>query len=177
MGTPWTFGRKLHLRNDRGLIYPFYGQCGTEGIYNHQLDTLYGALRKNHSSGGLMARAGYEHNSTLGGGLDYYMDLGYVPIPYRKVNSEGIKMGPVLLWNMPIRIIPWPSWQTFGKDRDYGRFMERSKNYKNVFDTQAGWMRPKDSSGSWQADFDPYRYEYGFNEPTAPKPHGLYPMT
>jgi len=42
--------------------------------------------------------------------------------------------------------------------------MKRSTNYKNVFDTQIGWMRPKDVDGKWKKDYDPYQAENGFIE-------------
>jgi len=52
-------------------------------------------------------------------------------------------------------------------NEDYNYFVERSKNYQNVFNKQADWMCPKDANGDWGEKFDPYRYENGFIESNA----------
>jgi predicted alpha-1,2-mannosidase len=42
-----------------------------------------------------------------------------------------------------------------GKDSDYARFMELSKNYKYYYDSSTGFMRGKMADGSWRTPFDP----------------------
>jgi len=42
-----------------------------------------------------------------------------------------------------------------GKDSDYSRFMELSKNYRHYYDPSTGFMRGKMSDGSWRTPFDP----------------------
>jgi predicted alpha-1,2-mannosidase len=37
-----------------------------------------------------------------------------------------------------------------GKDADARRFSERAKAYKNVFDREKGWFRPRNPDGSWE---------------------------
>jgi len=49
-------------------------------------------------------------------------------------------------------------------DDDYNYFLNRSQNYKNVFDKESTWMRPKNLAGVWKQDFDPYQAENGFIE-------------
>ena len=51
-----------------------------------------------------------------------------------------------------------------GHDEDAEYFFKRSENYKNVFDSISGWMRPKNKDGIWKADYDPYLIENGFIE-------------
>ncbi len=46
-----------------------------------------------------------------------------------------------------------------GKDADYERFLKRSEFYRNLFDRETGFFRPKDSKGNWIAKFDPLSYE------------------
>ena len=46
-----------------------------------------------------------------------------------------------------------------GKMDDYERFYRRSMFYKNLFDPQTGFFRPKDENGSWIDGFDPLSYE------------------
>lgn len=41
------------------------------------------------------------------------------------------------------------------KPDDYSYFMNRANNYKNVFDSATGFMRPKMANGKWIEPFDP----------------------
>ena len=41
-----------------------------------------------------------------------------------------------------------------GKTDDYNYFLERSNNYKNLFDPETKLMRGKHSSGKWRTPFD-----------------------
>lgn len=43
-----------------------------------------------------------------------------------------------------------------GKTEDYAYFSKRAEAYKNLFDTSTGFMRGKDSKGSFREDFDPW---------------------
>jgi len=38
-----------------------------------------------------------------------------------------------------------------GKDQDEKAFIEKSKAYKNIFDSEKGWFRPRKENGSWEA--------------------------
>ena len=42
-----------------------------------------------------------------------------------------------------------------GKNDDYKELMRRSQNYRNVFDTQTGYVRGRYADGSWIKPFDP----------------------
>ena len=42
-----------------------------------------------------------------------------------------------------------------GKTEDYERFYRRSMFYKNLFDSETGFFRPKDENGNWIEGFDP----------------------
>ena len=46
-----------------------------------------------------------------------------------------------------------------GKTEDYERFSRRSMFYKNLFDPETGFFRPKDEKGNWMEGFDPLSYE------------------
>ena len=46
-----------------------------------------------------------------------------------------------------------------GKTDDYERFYRRSMFYKNLFDPETGFFRPKDEKGNWMEGFDPLSYE------------------
>ncbi len=45
----------------------------------------------------------------------------------------------------------------------YGYFMDRSQNWKNIFDAKTGFMRPK-RNGGWDAPFDPREINNNFTE-------------
>lgn len=42
-----------------------------------------------------------------------------------------------------------------GKEDDYQYFMKRAESFKNLFDTESGFMRGKLADGSWKPDFNP----------------------
>nr|WP_273277726.1 GH92 family glycosyl hydrolase [Maribacter polysiphoniae] len=81
-------------------------------------------------------------------GLGYYMDMGYVP---EDKSSSSVSK------TLEYAYDDWAIAQAakkLGKEDIYIEFMERSKNYKNVFDLKSGFMRPKLSDGSFKQDFD-----------------------
>ncbi|MGF1636050.1 MAG: GH92 family glycosyl hydrolase [Cyclobacteriaceae bacterium] len=43
-----------------------------------------------------------------------------------------------------------------GKDEDYQYFSQRAKAFENLLDPETGFMRGRNSDGSWRKDFDPY---------------------
>ena len=42
-----------------------------------------------------------------------------------------------------------------GKEDDYQYYLNRAYNYRNVFDSKSGFMRPKTADGKWIEPFDP----------------------
>src|SRR4030095_4625763 len=53
--------------------------------------------------------------------------------------------------------------RTLGRKDDYRRYIRRAQFYKNVFDAQMGFMRPR-SNGGWLAPFEPREVNFGFTE-------------
>ncbi|MFI3264884.1 MAG: GH92 family glycosyl hydrolase [Rikenellaceae bacterium] len=150
---------------------PFIVAAYQKGIRGFDIDLAYQGLHKNHMlENGMMERAGYEHNSQLGGGLKYYIEDGYIPYPNPNVPSKG---GPMHL-NGPAQTLEYAyqDWAlsqlatALGKTADAEMFAARSQNYKNVYDPQVGWARPKNVDGVWYGgdSFDPYEYMVGFTE-------------
>ncbi len=76
-------------------------------------------------------------------GLEYYINLGYTPVD--KV-TESVPNTLELAYN---------DWciaqmaQELDKEEDYKLFMQRAKNYENLFDAETNFMRPKNYDGSW----------------------------
>ena len=46
-----------------------------------------------------------------------------------------------------------------GKEKDADFFLKRSMTYRNIYDKQCGFFRPRMSDGSWAEPFDPFRYD------------------
>ena len=144
---------------------PFIVSAYQKGIKNFDIGEAYEGLKKNHLAGGIMAKAGYEHSTKLGGGLNYYMEKGYVPYPIPEGKFGVHQDGPSL--TMEYAYQDWSLAQlslALGKKEDYEYFLGRSKNYQNVFDVSTNWMRPKNEDGEWGDPFDPYAIGQGFNE-------------
>jgi predicted alpha-1,2-mannosidase len=53
--------------------------------------------------------------------------------------------------------------QLLNKQEDYHYFMKRSQNWKNIFDWETGFMRPK-KNGGWDKPFDPREVNNNFTE-------------
>lgn len=53
--------------------------------------------------------------------------------------------------------------QILNKQEDYQCFMKRSQNWKNIFDWETGFMRPK-KNGGWDKPFDPREVNNNFTE-------------
>jgi predicted alpha-1,2-mannosidase len=147
---------------------PFIVSAYMKGIRDFDIELAYKGLKKNHMPGGIMSKAGYEHGTNVGGGLENYIKLGYAPYPLgRKLRAYHIDgVGQTLEY-------AYQDWtlaqlaKELDKTEDYNYFMERSLNYQNLYDRQTGYMRPMDRSGQWKRNFDPFEYGNGFVESNA----------
>jgi predicted alpha-1,2-mannosidase len=144
---------------------PFIISAFQKGINIGDPEEVYNALKKNHMPKGIMAKAGYEHKTNLGGGLDYYIKNNYVPYPIPEGKFGYHQDGASLTLEYAYQDFTLAQMaKSLSKMEDYRYFMQRSKNYQYVFDTSSGWVRPKNLAGEWKEPFDPYQYENGFNE-------------
>ena len=144
---------------------PFIVSAIQQGLIDEGLDAIYQKLKKNHMPGGIMEKAGYEHTTNLGGGLGHYLEKGYVPYPIPEGKFGGHQDGASLTMEYAYQDFALAQLaKKLGHEEDFEYFSKRASNYKNVYDSVSGWMRPKDIDGVWKQDFDPYTYENGFNE-------------
>jgi predicted alpha-1,2-mannosidase len=88
-------------------------------------------------------------NLTYYDGLEYYTTLGYVP-----EDKNGSSVSKTLEYAYDDWCIAQIA-KKLGKQDVYETYMKRSKNYRNVFDTQSRFMRPKLSDGTFKKEFDP----------------------
>lgn len=82
-------------------------------------------------------------------GLKQVRERGYIP-----ADEEGESVAKALEYC----ISDWSIAQVakkLGKQEDYDYFIERSKNYKNYFDTTDCFMKGKLADGSWRTPFNP----------------------
>lgn len=157
---------------------PFIVGAWMKGIRTFDAEKAYEGMRKNHMPGGMMGKAGYEHSSAIGGGIEYYIEKGYVPYPLLpKVGFHQDGAAQTLEYASQDWCLAQMA-QKFGKKDDYDYFVRRSGNWKNLYDAETGWIRPRDKDGEWKSPFDPYQYQNGFVEANAAQttwfvPHDL----
>lgn len=147
----------------------FFATAYNKGIRNYDIDLAYEGLRKNAFLGGIRDHAGYEHQSpAFGGGMQYYLKQGWIP---ERIQADGgHKDG--CAQTLEYAYQDWCLAQlakALGKNDDYNLFMQRSKNYKNVWDSVSGYMRPREFDGTFVKDFIPAGVEtrgrdFGFCE-------------
>ena len=88
-------------------------------------------------------------------GTDWYRKLGYVP--FEKDDGSVTSTLEYAYDDWCIAQVA----KILGKEADYQDFMQRSTNWKNLFDPALLFVRPKDANGKWIAPFDPYKERFG----------------
>ena len=133
-----------------------------KGIRDWDVEAGYEGMVKNHGPGGLMSKAGYEHNTAVGGGVEPYIEIGYVPhgIEAHAFHCDGAAQ------TLEYAYVDWCLAElaaALGNQEDAARFRERATNYRNLFDSETGFLRPRHADGSFLEDFDPMKPD-GWNE-------------
>jgi predicted alpha-1,2-mannosidase len=82
-------------------------------------------------------------------GLGYYRKLGYIPCD--KEEESVSKTMEYIYDDWAVAHIA----KAMGQLEEYKLLIERSKNYKNLFDTSTGFIRPRLENGQWAEPFDP----------------------
>jgi len=147
---------------------PFIVSAYMKGIKGFDAELVYEGMRKNHMPGGIMAKAGYEHDTYTGGGLDYYIERGYIPHPLpgppRGFHEDG--SGQTLEYAYQDFTLAQMA-KAMGKMGDYNHFMKRAQNYQNIWNDDIGWMWVKNADGSWAEPVDILQYDNGWVEGNA----------
>jgi len=158
---------------------PFIVSAYLKGIRGFDINKAYEGMRKDHFPGGMMSKAGYEFKTFKGGGIDEYLQLGYVPFPLSKIKYGYHQDGTAQTLEYCYQDYALAQLaNVLGKKDDYILFSKRAENYKNVFDKEIGWMWTKDKEGNWNKPVDILQYEHGFVEGNAAQytwwvPHDL----
>lgn len=128
-------------------------------------EIAYAASKKNAFPGGIRDRAGYEAGpNPFGGGIDWYIDLGYVPVEIANRGAGYHRGGTAMTLEYAYQ--DWCLAQMaklLKKNEDAQRFLNRSENWRNVFDSEIGWARPRHESGQWTDGFSPVSLNTKFN--------------
>ncbi len=149
---------------------PFLVSLAQKGLLQTTATELLPMLEKNHSSAGLMAKAGYEHYSATGGGFSYYLQRGYVPYPLPESESSygSHRRGAGQTLEYAYQDFALAQLAIKAGETDIaGEYLKRSQNWQNLYDGKTGYIRPKEVNGSWRTPFDPLEYEAGFIESNA----------
>ncbi len=120
-------------------LIPVIVDAYMKGYRDFDVEMLYAAMRKKALENPSSPVPAYFGRS----GLDYYKKLGYTPVD--KVN-ESVPNTLELAYD------DWCIAQLaneLGKEDDYKLFMKRAGNYKNLWDGETQFMRPKMEDGSW----------------------------
>lgn len=89
-------------------------------------------------------------------GTDLYREYHYIP-----ADLDGWSVTKTLEYAYDDWCIAQMA-KALGEEEDYQYFTQRSQYYQNLFDPESGFMRGKNSDGTWVEPFDPYYSEHGF---------------
>lgn len=128
---------------------PVIVEAYLKGINNFEVDIAYEGMRKN-----AMVKPDpneFKHGMRYRGmdGIEYYKELGYVPADKLRSSASKTVENAFADWSLAQMAL------ALGKEDDYKYFLERSNNYKNIIDSTVGYIRARNSDGSWIEPFDP----------------------
>lgn len=147
---------------------PFIVSAYLKGIRGFDITKAYEGMRKNHFPGGLMSKAGYEHKTFKGGGIEYYIERGYVPHPLTNIKYGFHQDGSTQTLEYAYQDYTLAQMaKALGKTDDYNLFMKRAENYKNIWNPEIGWMWNRTLEGKWGEPVDILRYDNGWEEGNA----------
>src|SRR5208283_2605356 len=97
-------------------------------------------------------------------GLAYYRKLGFIPCD-KEEESVSKTMEYIYDDWAASRVA-----QAAGATDDAKLLLERSKNYRNLFDPKVGFIRPRMASGDWSEPFDPTEWAIQRSGAITPNP-------
>ena len=128
------------------------------GIRDFDADLAYEAMKHNATV--------EEANNPVRPGLDNFLKYGYIPEGEKNIRwvwgsvSTGLEYC-IADWNLAQMA------KALGKEEDYRIFHDRSMFYKNYFDTETGFIRPRMADGKWFEPFSPAEGKGGKGSPKA----------
>jgi predicted alpha-1,2-mannosidase len=95
-------------------------------------------------------------------GIEDYLTLGFVPYDHGVRESVACTL-EYAYDDFAVAQMA----KALGKEDDYKLFLERSKNYRNLYDANTGFMRGRKSDRSWIEPFDPLEWGGVYTEGNA----------
>jgi predicted alpha-1,2-mannosidase len=128
----------------------------------HAVSVIADAAIKGVKAGGgfdtQRAFAAMKHSADLKHfGLGPYLDHGYIDMEEEKESVSRTLEYAYDDWCIAQMA------RMLGQERDYQRFMERAQFYKNAFDSETGFVRPR-TNANWLTPFDPHEVNFSFTE-------------
>jgi predicted alpha-1,2-mannosidase len=125
------------------LIDSVFGDAAAKRIGGFDLATAYEGLKKHATKPG-NPDAGYGRR-----GIEDYLQYNYCPAD--RVNQSAAETVDAAYGDFCIAQVA----KALGNDADYEMFLQRSENWRHLFDPQTGFLRGKNADGSWLEPFDP----------------------
>lgn len=154
-----------HYRETK--LLPVWSMQGNETnmmIGNHAIPVIVDAYFKGIDFDVQLAFEACKISSMADGRqLDVYKKLGYIPIDEQHENWSVSK-------TLEYAYNDWCVAQfarALGVDEDFNYFLKRSENWRNVYDAQSSFMRPKHDGGNFIGQFIPKEYTPYFCESNA----------
>ncbi len=146
--------------NFQGLLIASAYNCG---IRDFDVTTGYEAALKNEVE---------YHGRNLGNGkydLNYFVKTGYVPSKDTTISNGWVfnfSASHTLEYAFSSYAVAQMA-KSLGHEADYEKLMKQAAYYKNLFDPETKFIRPKKEDGSFIPDFDPMKAWLGFQEGNA----------
>jgi predicted alpha-1,2-mannosidase len=103
---------------------------------------------------GMLKSATQIKDNPIRPGLAPYLQYGYIPMEF----DNGFEMWGPASTSLEYYYADWSLAQlarSLGHTEIYNQMMQRSANYKKLYDPETGFIRARNSNGSWYEPFDP----------------------
>jgi predicted alpha-1,2-mannosidase len=103
---------------------------------------------------GMLRSATQVKDNPMRPGLAPYLQYGYIPMEFDK----GFEMWGPVSTSLEYNYADWCLAQlakSLDRPEIYTRMLQRSMNYKKLYDPGTGFLRPRNKDGAWYTPFDP----------------------
>ena len=125
-----------------------------DGLRNFDIDTLWQGMLRDATQAPPPGKA-YQGE----GAMEWINQLHYVPDDKEHYGSVSQLQEDALAYASLYRLA-----LDLGKTSDAKMLYARALYYRNLFDPQGGFFRPRNADGQWVQNFDPAQNEHGFIE-------------